>query len=359
MCTAAPRRPLASPAVRTRPLISRRDALMAGTSTMAVATLAALIPANPVFAQTPGAATEPQRFTNAFGSYQFKLGGFDCLSVSDGALTFPAQWYAANAPAVEIASALEARFLPPEHVTNQTTALLVDTGQSLVLIDTGMADHQKALVQIPETASLRQLGRLGAHLRAAGVAPEDIDVVVLTHGHPDHIGGLLDEAGNLAFPNARYAMDERDWAFWTRPLEDLSPVEAGTAALAVKVLPPIADRLDFVQPGQAIVPGIEVAEASGHTPGHMALVISDGNATLLHTCDAAAHYVLSLARPDWFFLGDVDPDLAMATRRRLFDQAAADRTLVFAAHFPFPSLGHVTGYPDRWEWEPIYFRWQY
>lgn len=360
MCTRSPRRSVASPAVHSRPMMSRRDALMAGASTVAVTALAALLPSNPVFAQTIAPDLEPSRFKNAFGSYQFKVGAFDCLCVSDGALTFPAQWYAANAPAVEIASVLEARFLPPEQVTNQTTALLVDTGESLVLIDTGMAEPQKPLVQVPDAGTaLRQLGRLREHLADAGVGLDEIDVVVLTHGHPDHVGGLLDEAGDLVFPNARYVMDERDWSFWTRPLEELTEAEAASASVPLKVLPPIADRVEFVVPGETIVPGIEVAEAAGHTPGHMALVISEGDATLLHTCDAAAHYVLSLERPDWSFIGDIDPEQAIATRKRLFDRAAADRTLVFASHFPFPSIGHVTAKPDRWEWEPVYFRWQY
>jgi glyoxylase-like metal-dependent hydrolase (beta-lactamase superfamily II) len=99
--------------------------------------------------------------------------------------------------------------------------------------------------------------------------------------------------------------------------------------------------------------------AAGHTPGHLGLVVSSGNEHLLHVCDVAAHHVLSLEHPDWYFAGDLDPQASMRARRRLLDRGAADGPRVFASHFPFPSLGHVVARGRGWRWEPEVYTWQY
>ncbi|HYW30905.1 MAG TPA: MBL fold metallo-hydrolase [Gemmatimonas sp.] len=305
-------------------------------------------------------ADRVSRFKDAFGSYRFFVGSLECLAVSDGALTFPAAWYAANAQPADVEAVLRAHYLPTTQVTNQTTCLLVSTGQQLVLIDTGLKEHLKSAVSSAAPSQLRLLGRLQEHLAQAGVQPGDIDTVVLTHGHPDHVGGLTNADGSLAFPNAHYFMERTDWTTFTAPPGHTSAaVEASGIAVARLTLPAIKDRVTLIDPGQEIAPGVHTLAAAGHTPGHLGLIVSSGNEYLLHVCDVAAHHVLSLEHPEWYFAGDLDPQTSMQSRRRLFDRGAVDGPRVFASHFPFPSLGHVVARARSWHWEPEVYTWQY
>lgn len=268
---------------------------------------------------------------------RFTLGSFQCCSVLDATAVYAADQIFANAPRAELAPLLRPYSDDPDKVPGPYACLFIDTGRQRVLVDTGAGDLK------PTSGRLRQ------NLRAAGVAPEDVDLVILTHGHPDHIAGNV--AGDaLAFPNARYVMGRDEWAFWTAE-DALRTVPASWAAHARRHLPPIRDRVELIDREGEIVPGVGAVFAPGHTLGHLAVEVASGGDRLLYLSDTALHPVL-LQRPDWHSVFDMDRQQADATLRRLADRAADERLLVHAFHFPFPCLGRIERCGNGWQWRP-------
>ncbi len=193
---------------------------------------------------------------------------------------------------------------------------------------------------------------LSENLRAAGVEPTGIDTVVITHAHPDHVGGTLNEAGRPVFSNAHYFVSEEEWNFWA---SDAARAKAPTIMVdtARRNLGPVEDRMTLVQDNSEIVPGIHAIAAFGHTPGHIALSIASNGERLLHISDAVL-YPLHLEHPEWVPIFDMLPDQAADSKRRIFNLAAEESVLVFAHHFPpFPNLGHVRKNGRGWLWQPI------
>jgi glyoxylase-like metal-dependent hydrolase (beta-lactamase superfamily II) len=285
--------------------------------------------------------------------HHFKVGAFECIAVSDGTLTYapptfppPAALLFGNAPRELLEQTLRQHNIQPEQWLEWISpyiCLLVNTGEHQVLVDTG-ADGLD-----PNT------GRLLQNLQAEGIAPEDIDTVILTHCHPDHIGGNTLDEGKLAFPNARYALWKNEWDFWTSEQAEVKldeHVREVLLRISRKNLPPIQDWLDLIEREREILPGIQAIAAPGHTPGHMALGISSGGEQLLYISDTVLHPI-HLAQPEWCAAVDFAPDQVVATRRRILNRAAAEKALVLAFHFPFPGLGHIVQKGDGWEWQPI------
>ena len=278
-------------------------------------------------------------------SYRFKVGTIECIAVSDGTFAYAPDTIVANAPLERFEQELRDHNLPTNEIISPYTCLLVNTGKHRLLIDTGAGFAPTN-------------GKLVENLAAVGVAPADVDTIVLTHGHADHIGGTADGAGASIFPNARYVMSQTEWDFWAQERPDLGGMGVDDHLKGLLIdfahakLPPIQKQLDLIDREVEIVPGVHAIPAPGHTPGHIALLISSGGQQLLHMADAVLHPILMEHR-DWLPAFDLIPEQAMATKRRILDRAAADQALVLAFHFPFPGLGRVLPKGEAWQWQPI------
>ena len=284
--------------------------------------------------------------------YRFNVGTFKCMAVSDGTFTYtppnfppPATFLFSNAPKEHLEKVLREHNLKPEQWVEWTSpyiCVVINTGKHRVLVDTGAGGLG------PNTGKLLQ------NLRAGGITPGDIDTVILTHGHPDHIGGNTDAEGKPAFPNARFVMWKDEWHFWTSDLAELK-VDKHTkellSMLARKNLPPIQGRLNLIGHETEIVPGIKAIAAPGHTPGHIALSISSEDEQLLCISDAVLHPI-HVEQPEWYAAIEFAPRQVVTSRRQLLNRVAAEKALVLAFHFPFPGLGHIVQKGEGWQWQP-------
>jgi len=222
---------------------------------------------------------------------RFSLGNFECIVVSDGTFTYPYPAQNAfinffvNAPQESLKQVLKRHNLDPEkweQYVSPYPCLVINTGQHLVLVDTGAGNLA------PTT------GKLVPNLQAEGIKPKDIERVILTHGHPDHIGGNIDKEGNPTFPNAGYVIWKDEWDFWTsEPSLDELKISDHGKELLVKVaqdnLLPLRDQIDLISQETEIVPGIRVISAPGHTPGHMVVEVLSGSDQLLYISDTVLH----------------------------------------------------------------------
>jgi glyoxylase-like metal-dependent hydrolase (beta-lactamase superfamily II) len=286
------------------PMLSRRHALLA-SATLPLAALApqvSMAKAEPLGAATP-----------SFN--RFKLGGFEVTTLLAGTRLneTPRETFGLNVSDEEFAAASAANFIPADKAQNFFTPTIVNTGNELVLFDTGLA---------PDAIT--------AVLANAGYTPDQVDIVVLTHMHGDHIGGIASDAGPT-FPNARYVTGAIEHNHWSA---------AGNEGFD-KLVKPLSDKMTMLDDGGSVVSGITAMAAYGHTPGHFAYRLESNGQNLILTADTANHYVWSLAYPDWEVRFDADKAAAAATRKQVLGMLAADKIPFVGYHMPFPGLGYV------------------
>jgi glyoxylase-like metal-dependent hydrolase (beta-lactamase superfamily II) len=317
--------------------ITRRS-LMAGTAA------ATALAARPAFAATPPAGVQSP------GVYRQKIGTYEVTALYDGT------WFrkiddkfVRNAGPEQVNKALTDAFLQPGIVPTSFTATLVNTGSKLVLIDAGTGG------QLGPTT-----GHMPAALAAAGVKPEAIDLIVISHFHPDHINGIKDKDGRKVFANAEIQVPAPEWAFWMDDAKmNAAPEGMRPAFLNVRrIFQDIAGEMKRYEPGIEHAPGVTSIAAYGHTPGHTAFSVNSGNQSLLVLSDTTNHPWLFARNPEWQGIFDMDGAMAVANRKRMLDRAAADRMQVAGYHFPFPATGYIVRQGSGYEvvpvmWQPI------
>ncbi len=293
----------------------------------------------------PARAAAPAARTQGPGVYRYRLGDYQLTALYDGIWYLPMdEKFIRNAGVAQVDKALAAAFLPPRVLPVSFTALMVNTGSKLVLIDTGTAG------QIADTA-----GVMLDNLKVAGVAPGDIDTIAISHFHPDHIDGIKTKDGANVFPNAEILVPEPEWAFW---MDDGNMSRTSGAVHryflnARRIFKDIAGEVRRFRPGAEVAPGIVSIPAFGHTPGHTAFAIHSGSASLLAMSDTARNPYLFVRHPDWQPIFDMDGPTAAQARRAMLERAAAERMFVEAYHFPFPACGHIVRSGAGFEFEPV------
>jgi len=303
-------------------MLSRRQTLVAG----AALPIAAILQAQPTQAQAAmqGAGFAP--------FHRFKLGSFEVTTLLVGSrpLENPQETFGTNASAEDFVALSEANLIPADRSLNFFTPTLVNTGAEMVLFDTGLSAE----------------GTLAA-LSAAGVTPDQVTMVVLTHMHGDHIGGLMAADGTTpTFANAVYATGSVEHNHWS---------SAGNEGFDKNVVP-LNDKITFLDDGGSPTAGMTAMAAFGHSPGHMAYQLESDGQRLMITADTANHYVWSLQKPDWEVRFDADKAAAAAARKAVFGQIAADRIPFIGYHMPFPGVGYVETMGDGFRYVPASYQ---
>lgn len=311
--------------------ISRRSFI---STSAAIAGTAAIAPILPV----TGYAAAPKLGNQVPGIYRFTIGDIEVSAILDGYLGLnPALVIGFDQQKAE--TTLLSSFKDPDtqKMEISVNGFIANTGDKLIVIDTGSDD-----LLGPTT------GRFHENLKHAGFNPDDVDAVILTHLHPDHIGGLSNKAGHKLFPNAEFIAHKLDYDFWhddglrsqaPKPLQGFFDIARTYSA-------PYKNQSTLLEKDGEFLKGFDAVHLPGHTPGHMGIRIHSNNEEVLIWGDTVNSSALQFANPDWTIAFDTGQEIARQTRRKIMDRVSADRTPVLGIHHDFPGLGHVSRVGD-------------
>ncbi|MGL5113683.1 MAG: MBL fold metallo-hydrolase [Beijerinckiaceae bacterium] len=278
----------------------------------------------------PGAdAAAPLATTQAPGFYRYKIGDLQITAINDGFFYRPFEGFVRNAELPAVHKSLEEAAMPIDRLAIPFTTIVVNDGRKLTLLDTGIGNSG------PPTS-----GTWMANFRAAGFTPEQVDQIIISHFHGDHINGMRLKEGQTVFANAEVQVPQPEWDFWMDDARMAAAPEAmkGAFANVRRVFAPMKDAVKRYTAGKELTTGVTAIAAPGHTPGHMAFAVGG---KLLVMSDAANHPALFVRNPAWHAVFDMDGAVAESSRRKLFDMAITDKMQVAFYHAPFPATGHL------------------
>jgi glyoxylase-like metal-dependent hydrolase (beta-lactamase superfamily II) len=280
----------------------------------------------------PAAPANAGAQRQAPGFYRYKVGDIEVTAINDGFAQRPVEGFIRNAELPQVQQAMQESFLPQNQLTIPFTTLVVNNGGRIAIIDTGNGDSGA-----PTSGLWMQ------NFRAAGFDPSRVNTVIFSHFHGDHINGFRLKDGTAVFPNAEVMVPAAEWAFWMDDARMNQAPEGMRGAFqgVRRVFGPVAKDVKQFEADKEIVPGVTTVAAPGHTPGHTTFMISSGSGKLMVMSDTTNHPALFVRNPDWSAIFDMDADQARATRRRMLDMAAAERTQVAFYHAPFPATGFI------------------
>jgi glyoxylase-like metal-dependent hydrolase (beta-lactamase superfamily II) len=303
----------------------------------------------------PAPAATPQSGKQAPAFYRYKVGSIEITVVNDGVSRMPiTDDFVGNATKADVQAALDAAFQPRDFYAGPYNPIVINTGSKLALVDTGTGEAAFA-------SSNGLNGRLLINLAAAGINASDIDTVILSHYHGDHINGLLKADNSAAFRNAEILVPSAEHNFWMNDGEmsraTKPRVVAGFKNVRRVMSPDILKRVRTYDPDKEVITGVTAVATYGHTPGHNSHIVSSGSKAVYVQADVTHAPFLFARHPEWHFMLDVDPVAAEATRRKVYDMLVAEKMLVQGFHYPFPAAGHVeksgTGYREVLvNWDP-------
>jgi glyoxylase-like metal-dependent hydrolase (beta-lactamase superfamily II) len=308
----------------------------------------------PFTAAAPARAAAPLANKQAASFYRYNLGGYQITVVNDGVTVIPRpDNYVANASKEEVSKAFADNYMPPDKATQSYSPIVVNTGSKLVVIDTGLG---------PTTyeQSKGRLGQFQTNLAAAEIDRNNVDIVIVSHFHGDHINGLLTADNKAAYPNAEIMVPSVEWKFWMDDGEMSkgmgNPILENNFKNARRVFDALGRKVAQYDAGKEIAPGITSIASPGHTPGHSSYIVASGSEKLLVQADITAGAAfLFVKNPDWQLQFDVDKPLAVQTRRKLYDMAIAEQMPVQAFHAGFPGLVRVEKDGNGYRWVPTFW----
>ena len=283
------------------------------------------------------AATPPTGKQTA-GIYRYKVGSHEVTVAHDGTRAFPlTEGYVTNAPIENVRKALQDAYLPPDKGVHYYSPIVVNTGSKLILIDTGFGPAAY-------TQTKGELGQLQTNLAAAGIKPRDIDLVVISHFHGDHVNGLIDADNKPAYPNAEVLVPETEMKFWMDDGEMSRASKGRMEGLFKsnrKVFDALGRKVTQYPWNKELAPGLMPIPTLGHCIGHTSFILSSGNSKLFIQSDVTNNPDLFARHPEWSANFDQDGPMAVATRKKVYDMLVAEKMLVQGFHYPFPGLAHV------------------